>query len=209
MQVTSVNVANRQSIQLGNKTSETGIFKNPVDDAIQVTELGLQGDTIANKKHHGGHDQAVYLYSAEDYAWWSQQLGKSIGVGTFGENLTLTNLGEPPLRIGDRFQINDVILEVTAPRIPCSKLASRMDDPGFVKRFVDAGRPGAYTRVIQTGTLRAGDAVTYIPADSENITLLDLYTLFLAKQRDLETARKALEAPVAERSRAALEEWLA
>jgi MOSC domain-containing protein YiiM len=53
-----------------------------------------------------------------------------------------------------------VTLEVTFPRTPCQKLATKVGEPKFVKRFAKAGRPGMYLRVVETGELAAGDPVS-------------------------------------------------
>ena len=37
---------------------------------------------------HGGPDKAGYAYATEDYAWCADLLGRDLGAGTFGENLT-------------------------------------------------------------------------------------------------------------------------
>ena len=102
----------------------------------------------STQKHHGGPDQAVYVYLSEDYDWWSKTLGRPIAPGTFGDNITISGLTSADLAIGDRLIAGDVVIEVTTPRIPCNTLAARMGDPGFVKAYRDAGRPGAYCRVI-------------------------------------------------------------
>jgi MOSC domain-containing protein YiiM len=53
-----------------------------------------------------------------------------------------TDLESAAFRIGDRLRIGEVLLEVTAPRFPCPKLAKRMADPTFVKQFRHAIRGG-------------------------------------------------------------------
>ncbi len=120
--------------------------------------MGLEGDSIVDKKNHGGRDQAVYIYGGADYAWWSRarpDLDHGYQPGTFGENLTISDLESAEYAVGDRLQIGEVVLEVTAPRIPCVTLAARMGDPQFIKAFMAAERPGLYCRVIVEG-IRAG-----------------------------------------------------
>jgi MOSC domain-containing protein YiiM len=152
------------------------------------------------------------LYSADDYAWWEKELGTSVplrlNAGIFGENLTLSTFGDTPLHIGDRFQIGAVILEVTAPRIPCSTLAARMGDPNFVKKFKQARRPGVYTRVIQTGAIQVGDSVVYTPATEDYLSSLAFFDLWYNRKRDVALIKKGLASPVAERSRERLLAWL-
>ena len=143
MHILSINIGSARTIGNANVSGQTGIYKLPVAGPVQVTADGLADDAIVDTRNHGGPDQAVYVYGGADYAWWAAELGRELAPGTFGENLTISDLESAPLAIGDRLHIGGVILEVTAPRIPCWKLAQRMGDPGFVKRFRAAERPGA------------------------------------------------------------------
>ncbi len=204
MKLLSVNVSGPKPIERAGKSGKTGIFKESVQGQVKVTVLGLENDTQVDSDNHGGKDQAVYLYSFDDYAWWSEQLGMTLEAGTFGENLTLSSLPEP-LYIGDRFAVGSdiggsVVLEVSAPRIPCSTLAARMNDTAFVKKFAKAARPGVYTRVIQTGFLQAGDEVNYIRG-KYNVTALEEFHMFYQKVQAVEDLERLLAAPIAERSR--------
>lgn len=163
MQLLSVNIGQKRTQQKGEELETTGIYKNPTPEPVQITRLGIKEDFIGSPKDHGGPDQAIYVYGKPDYEWWSMNLGKEPGPGTFGDNLTISDVESALYRIGDRFHIGQVILEVTAPRIPCSTLAARMGDPKFVKKYRSAERPGLYCRVIQEGTLQAGEPVRHEP----------------------------------------------
>lgn len=203
------------SVNLGGLTrltpgrgSRTGIRKQPVGGPVLCDAQGLVGDAIGNHKHHGGPDQAVYLYSAEDYAWWSATLGRSCHPGLFGENLTIDQWWEAP-RIGDRVHFGDVILEITAPRIPCSTLATRMENARFTHDFARADRPGAYARVIQPGALDAGRRGELVRGHSTWPTVQQLYRLWLDTPRPSHALLEALRAPVAQRLREAFLTWAA
>ena len=185
-----------------------GIYKLPTHEPAQVTFLGLKGDFICDAKNHGGPDQAVYIYGAADYAWWSQELGREIGQGTFGENLTISELESAQFLIGDRLKIGPVILEVTAPRIPCDTLAARMADPKFVKRYRFAERPGLYCRVIQEGPVRMGNEVSVERYKGESIFILEMFRDYYEKDKSEATLRRHLSAPIAIRSRISLEREL-
>ena len=140
----------------------TGIVKTSVASA-EVDRLGMAGDAICDRKHHGGADQAIYLYFADDYQFWADQLGRRIEPGTFGENLTIAGVEGRQVAIGDRFAIGTVLLEVTYHRTPCMTFAARMGDPGWVRRFHRANRPGAYCRVLAPGAVEAGMDVACQP----------------------------------------------
>lgn len=195
-------------MRLGARTVETGIDKRPVDRAF-VGRLGLEGDVVADTENHGGADQAVYVYSRDDYVSWEAELGSTLAPGTFGENLTLSNFGSESVMIGDRYRVGDALLEVTSPRIPCSTFATHMAEKDWVTRFRDGERPGFYARVLVEGTVRAGDPVEREPAAGTSIEVLELFRLYY--ERDVPPARvvRALAAPIAERARRDLEERLA
>ena len=208
MRVTSINVGREEAIEHGRRTFVTGIRKRPASDAVYIGAEAVAGDTISDKKHHGGADQAVYAYSADDYAWWSAELGREIAPGTFGENLTIEGLPSD-MNVGDRLLIRDVLLEATAPRIPCNTLAAQMQDSGFGMAFRRAERPGIYFRVLNEGEVAAGDAVTYIENPAPAVSILALYRLAFDLSPDPAALERYLEAPLAVRMRAAVEEKLA
>jgi MOSC domain-containing protein YiiM len=202
MHLLSVNIGARRRIEKASKSGWTGIFKESVSEPVAVTADGLPGDAVCDKKNHGGPDQAVYVYGADDYAWWSAELGQDLVPGTFGENLTIAGLESARYSIGDRLHIGTAVLEVTAPRIPCSTLAARMGDPGFVKRYRAAERPGLYCRVIQPGTLQAGDAVAVEPHAGPTVTVPEMFREFFEPDDSVASLRRYLAAPIAIRARA-------
>jgi MOSC domain-containing protein YiiM len=146
---------------------------------VKVGKLGLYADVQADRKHHGGEEQAVYAYAAEDADWWAEQLQRDIPPGLFGENLRVSGLDVSNARVGERWRIGDqVVLEVTSPRTPCMTFARWMgeENNGWVRRFSDARRLGAYLRVVKTGSVRAGDPIDVTPAPEGSPTILDIYT---------------------------------
>ena len=203
----SVNIGQPRPIP--GKSAQTGIYKVPVSDEVMVTREGLAGDAVLDRRHHGGRDQAVYVYFSDDYQWWSRELGQEIAPGTFGENLTIGGVEGRRVAVGDRFSIDRVVLEVTSHRTPCNVFALRMGDPRFVKRFHRAGRPGAYCRVIAEGSLRAGQPVLHAPFAGERTTVAELMALDGIRDPDPAILRRALTAPVHYKMRADFEDKLA
>lgn len=208
MKIVSLQVAQLRPLKIGAKLTQTGHFKEPVHGPVALGREGLTGDAIGNHKYHGGPDQAVYLYSAEDYAWWEQQLGRSLTYGTFGENVTADQL-PTAFRLGDIWNFGPVQLQVTGPRIPCSTLAARMGLPKFVKQFAAANRGGAYARVLTPGQLEAGQELTVDPYPGPAPTVDALFELWHQPRKDPDLMRLALTTPLAARVRATLEHWLA
>ncbi len=208
MRLISINIGHLQTLQKKNRVEGTGIFKLPVDHPVQVTRLGLEKDVIVSKKHHGGPDQAIYVYGEPDYQWWSRELGKDLGPGTFGENLTISGLESATFNIGDMLHIGDVTLQITAPRIPCNTFAARMNDPHWIKKFRQAERPGLYCRVLQEGMVKSGDQVSFEPYQGETLSLLEMYRDYYVKNKSRETLLRHLRAPIAIRARQDVEKEL-
>jgi MOSC domain-containing protein YiiM len=184
MELTSVNIGLRRTQPKGDQLETTGIYKIPADGPVEIRTLGIAGDFIGDTEDHGGPDQAIYVYGGRDYAWWAEQLARRLEPGTFGENLTISDLQSAERRVGDRLRIGTAVLEVTAPRIPCSTLARRMGDPMFVKKYARAERPGLYCRVIKEGTVRAGDQVEVGAAAPESIGILELFREHYVRGKD-------------------------
>jgi MOSC domain-containing protein YiiM len=203
----SINIG-RPEIILPHK-APTGINKQPVLSA-QITTLGVVGDAVLDKKHHGGPDQAVYIYFAEDYAFWEAELGHALRPGQFGENLTIEGIDPAEVAVGDRITFGEVVLEVTEHRTPCATFAAQMGDPRWVKRFAKARRPGAYARVIREGAVHPGDSVEYVPFPGTKVRLSETMALDgHSHELDAETLRWVLSAPIHMKTRAKYEARLA
>lgn len=187
---------------------KTGIFKIPTSNAVMIGSLGLAGDLIVSERHHGGPDQAVYIYGEVDYAWWRDELGLELAAGTFGENLTISALESATFAIGDVLHVGEVTLQVSAPRIPCKTFAARMEDPQFVKKFRYAERPGLYCRVLKEGMVQAGNEVRVEKYAEETVTLLDCYRDVYETDLNEAGIRRFLAAPIAIRMRVEKEEQL-
>lgn len=209
MKLLSINIGLPKAISRKQEDRPTGIFKQPTPGPVQVGPEGLVGDFIADARHHGGPDQAVYIYGQADYDWWAETLGDRIVPGLFGENLTVADLTCTTFYIGDELHFSGgVVLQITSPRIPCSTLAARMEDPAFVKKFRYAERPGMYCRVLQTGTLQAGETIATSPYTGETISLIEMYRNAYEPDNSPENLRRYLASPIDIRSRTKISQIL-
>lgn len=199
--VASVNLGRAADLQLARKVVRSAIVKSPVAGRVAARGVNLEGDEQGDRANHGGESQAVYAYAAEDAAWWSKQVGRELGPAAFGENLTTEGIDVNAARLGERWRIGSVELTVTAPRIPCAKLAARMRDPRFVRRFAQAGRPGAYFAITREGELGAGDAIEVTFRPDHEVTVALVATAVLvdpSRLPELEVARPYFSAREAE-----------
>ncbi|WP_420368400.1 MOSC domain-containing protein [Curtobacterium sp. L1-20] len=167
----------------------TAIDKRPVDGPVRVRPLGLHADVQADRKHHGGPDQAVYAYADEDARYFADVLDRDVPPGLFGENLRTSGIDVTGAVTGERWRIGERLeLEVTVPRIPCGTFARRMRITGWVKRFAAEGRPGAYLRVLRSGPVTAGDPVVVVHRPAHGVTIGQLFS-----GPTMEQARAVLE----------------
>jgi MOSC domain-containing protein YiiM len=149
----------------------SGFRKSPVPGRLETHGVNLDGDDQADRTVHGGPDKAIYAYASEDLAFWSQDLGRELGPGALGENLTTAGVDCSGAVIGERWRVGSALLEVCQPRLPCFKLGLVHDDPGLLRRFAKASRPGAYLRILRHGELGAGDAVEVLDRPEHGVTV--------------------------------------
>jgi MOSC domain-containing protein YiiM len=157
----------------------TAIDKRPVVEPVFVRWLGLDGDDQYDKRHHGGVDQAVYVYATEDAARWGEELGYDVLPGQFGENLRTLGLAVTDAVVGERWQVGDEgvgpLLESRSPRVPCATFQAWMAEPHWVKRFTERGDVGTYFRVLREGLVLAGDEVTVVHRPAHGVTVRQVF----------------------------------
>ncbi|MVM36810.1 MOSC domain-containing protein [Spirosoma sp. HMF3257] len=196
MHILSVNVGLPRSVEWGGRTITTGIFKRPVEGPVSLEPLNFVGDRQADLTVHGGPDKAVYAYDNTHYAHWLQQIERNDWApGFFGENLTTEGLLESEVRIGDLFRVGSALLRAVQPRFPCYKLNVRFDDPGMTRHFAREGRSGIYFRVVEPGTVQAGDEVNLIEAADTPITIQTVSQIVLTHKVDADLLASVVALP--------------
>ena len=184
--ILSVNVGKPKHFDYKGRQAKSAIWKSPVSGKIFARGINLDGDDQADREAHGGFDKAVYAYAREDAEWWEKEIGRPIEYGEFGENLTTTGIEVNDALIGERWQIGNVLLEVSEPRIPCWRLGVRMQDKSFPKKFTQALRPGPYFRIVQEGELSAGNAITIVEKPNHDLTLRDVFRIYTKNHDEAE-----------------------
>jgi MOSC domain-containing protein YiiM len=191
-QVVSVNVGQVAGAPWAESGEHTAIDKNPVATRVAVRWLGVEGDEQADKEHHGGREQAVYAYAREDLDWWAAQLGTELRNGIFGENLTLAGIDVNGALLGECWRVGGALLQVTGPRVPCAVFRNWMGRSGWVKRFTQAERTGAYLCVLAEGDVAAGDPVTVEHRPAHGVTVTES---FRGYHGDRDVLRRILAIP--------------
>lgn len=182
LRLLSVNVARPAPVSWQPQRA-TAINKRPVTGPVHAGALGLVGDQVGDTKHHGGVDQAVYVYAREDLDLWGERLGVHLQNGQFGENFTTQGIDVNAALLGERWRIGSAVFEVAEVRIPCNTFKNWLSDLGldntaWVKRFTAECLPGPYLRVVQPGVVTAGEALTVISRPGHDITVATMFRAF-------------------------------
>lgn len=180
--VLHVNRASASELDTDGGRVKSAIRKRPVEGAVAVRLMGLQGDEQADLSVHGGISKAVYAYPHEHYAFWQTvraqagvaTWGETLAPGSLGENLTLQGLLETDLCVGDQLRLPNCLLAVSEPRFPCFKLNAALGFKHAVKLMTQSAYCGSYLVVLEAGTVSAGDAVELLPGPRE-VNIRDLF----------------------------------
>jgi MOSC domain-containing protein YiiM len=176
MRVLSVNVGLPRLVEYRGEPVSTGIFKDPVEGAVRVGELNLDGDRQADLTVHGGYYKAVYVYPSEHYPFWRAEYPEmELPFGMFGENLTTEGLTEEEVNVGDRLRIGTAEFIVTQPRVPCFKLGIRFGRVDIIRRFLKSGLSGFYLAIKKMGELQSGDAVEIIERSPDGNSIAEVW----------------------------------
>ena len=186
-------------------TRITGIDKQPTTDPVRVRApgtkaeglgSGLVGDTIGDRAHHGGDDQAVYAYAREDLDHWAGVLGRDLPSGTFGENLTTAGIDISAALIGERWLIGDQVeLQITDPRIPCSTFRGWIAERGWLRTFTEASIPGSYLRVVTPGAISVNDRITVSHRPAHDVTVAMVFRALTLEPELLPSILAAADLP--------------
>ena len=153
--------------------------KQPVEGPVHISTDGVLGDTQVDRLHHGGPHMAVHLYPLAHHAFWEEELGGHHLLalhGAFGSNLSVADVTEQQVFLGDRFRLGTALLEVSQPRLPCWKIEHRFARKAMVATIIKSARCGWYFRVIETGTAQAGMALERVETGRTAWTVAEVFS---------------------------------
>lgn len=193
MKVLSTNIGFSRTVIWNKEEITTGIFKNPIDEPIYLGEEDVVGDTVIDRKYHGGKDKACYIFSSDLYPEWQARYPYlEWSYGMFGENITVEGLDESKIKIGDIYQIGTARVQVSEPRQPCFKLNIRFNSKEAIKIFVNGNRSGCYLRVLESGSVENGDELILLESNPESLTVEEVFKLIFNKNKNPELVKRAL-----------------
>ncbi|PEA56666.1 MOSC domain-containing protein [Bacillus pseudomycoides] len=176
------------------KEMTSGICKQLVEDAFLSTD-GFRGDGVADLRFHGGPDRAVCVYPYEHYDLWETEFRTSLPSSAFGENVTVTNMLEQDVCIGDIYQLGEAIVQVTQARIPCSTISKRLGIPSILPRIIETGYTGYLCRVLQEGTVRKDSQITLLERHPHQVSILFANEIYFRGKKDIEGMKKIIAVP--------------
>lgn len=186
----------------------TGAAKAPRADRVIATENGLDGDAQGNLKVHGGPNKAMCCYPLEFMAQWAAD-GFDLPEGAFFENLTLEDLPDQVVYLGDIFELNDLTVQVTQPRRPCATVSARWSDRRLPRLMQSKSRSGYYLRVLHPGTIAEGDTMRLVKRLPNAVSVAETNRVMNIDRQDIEGIHRLLAAPeLPERWRATLQRRL-
>lgn len=169
----------------------TGICKQSTDEAF-LTKDGFRGDGIADTRYHGGLDRAVCVYPYEHYSLWEKEFGKALPSSNFGENVTVTNMLEKDVHIGDIFRLGEAVIQITQGRVPCSTITKRTNNPFLLKRMVQTGYTGYLCRVLEEGMVNKDSTIELLEPHPKQVSILYGNQIYFHKQKDIEGIKKVV-----------------
>ena len=183
-------------MQWEGKTVRTAIWKDPVEGPRMVRHINIDGDDQADRLAHGGEHRAVFVYQIDSYHYWERELGRDdFTYGQFGENFTVEGLADDEVCIGDHYRIGEALFEVTQPRVTCYRVGIRMNDPAMPTLLVSHHRPGFYFRVLEEGSVQAGDGIEKVADGPERLTVADIDGLLYLPNKSRALLDRALRVP--------------
>ena len=171
--IVSLNVGQPRPMAFRQGSVLTGSFKEPVAEPVRLGPTGLAGDAQADLKVHGGPDKAVCVYPTEHLPHWSERLGRPMEPGAFGENFSVVGLLEPEVCVGDVYRVGSALVQVTQPRQPCYKLATRNGEPAFSLWVQESGRTGFYFRCLEPGEVQVGNEIALVERQAPAATIAE------------------------------------
>jgi len=194
MQITSTNIAKPTTIIWNGKEEITGIYKTPTKAPVYLGKHDVKGDEVTDRKYHGGEFKACYLFSENHYGYWKNLYPNlDWNWGMFGENLTVNDLDETKINVGNIYKVGEALIQITQPREPCYKLGIKFGSQNILKQFIKHSLPGTYIRVLESGFVKTGDTLKLVEKAKNSLTVSELFNLLFSKEKNQELLKLAIE----------------
>lgn len=167
----------------GSRPLKSSFLREPVEGKIFLGFEGFDRDQVADPRLHGGIHKAVCVYSRDHFDFWKEEKGLDLPIPAFGENLTVDQLTEHDVCIGDKFQLGEAQVEVSQPREPCHKINKVYGDKEMACKVKSSGYTGYYFRVLKQGYVSPGDELILLEQGEGRFSIEEVNS-FVSKSRD-------------------------
>lgn len=147
------------------------------DELINITKNGIDGNECGHPQHLKYlEDRAILIFNELNYIDLQDKfpdIKYLLHRGSLGENfivddpLLLPNI----VCIGDIYQINDILIQVSGPRAPCPKVDGVNKTKGLTKYIKETGLSGYFVKILNNGKCKIGDKLKFISRKYNNITI--------------------------------------
>jgi MOSC domain-containing protein YiiM len=182
--ILSLNIGGPAPMEWEGKSVLSSMKKEPVAGPLVVHEDRIEGNSFASPNFHGTPDSVLYAYGMNSAKIFMKELGGGdYKAGATGETITLDELDEKEVSVGDIFRFGEVLAQATYPRIPCGKVNFRMHHAHGQQAMKDCGRSGVYFRILKTGKISLNDVVERTELANHRVSIFDLYEKIVKNEK--------------------------
>jgi ferredoxin-NADP reductase/MOSC domain-containing protein YiiM len=195
-QIHSLYTGRKYKAQINGRIEPTAFVRTLRQGSIALGQTGFAGDELGTSRRLGEKNHAVYLFAERHYAHFEEVLDRPIPRGSFSENILYSGPEEMDIRIGDHLQIGDAVIEITSPRVPCYKMAHFLGtDNGFPSQFSASSRTGFYAKIIEAGSVSAGNTLEVILSNPLNATIAEFNEVLTGDRPGADLVARVVTSP--------------
>jgi len=184
-----------ETIKSENKEFKSSYRKKVIGGSVHVTKLGFEHDNQSDMINHGGENQAVCVYPQSSYDFFKQKHDFDLPQCAFGENITILEVSDSDICIGDQFSCGEVIFEVSQPRGPCWKISEVLGIKQLTSLVVGEVKTGFYFRVLKEGQMDRSCSLKRIKRQYEKFTIEYVSDCYLNPKKNQENIKEIILCP--------------
>jgi len=174
--ILSLNCGTPALMEWNGQSVISSMLRKPVTGPLVVHRDHIEGNSFQAPQWHGVEYAVLYAFGMKSIHRFLHLLNRqNYEPGELGENITLDDLDESKISVGDIFQIGAVKAQAVYPRIPCSKVNIRMQHSRGQKAMQECGRSGVYFRILEPGEIHLTDSFRLVEESKHRFLISELY----------------------------------